>query len=574
MTLSNLQNDPTLVAPSLARGGEHASAHQFARWRRLVAEVKARQTETLRLYRPLPTQEQFHKSMAWERILRGSNRGGKTTPALVEVAWAATGTHPWIPYKKKGLRIFIVGKDQRHIADVFYHKLFRWGAIKIIRNKDTGVFEAYDPFNPDHAARESEAEPSPPLIPKRLIKDMAWESKKDNIWTKCSLYNDNEIYAFPSGGSPPQGADVDFVLMDEEIIHRDWYPEMSMRLLDRKGRFVWSATPQNGNEQLWDLSKEAEDCRGTENPRVEEFTMILRDNPHIDEQQKEIAAAKFKNNPEEYRVRILGEFALQSFKVYPSFHMQVHGINLGRLCGGQIPNDWTHFMACDPGVVRAAALYGACPPPTSHYYTQLGIRLLIYGETYVSDADAKKFAEACEPWLAGKLFQRFIIDSHGAKPRNAGTGMPTIHYYQQEFNAKAYRSVETESGFKWGSDDIMGRVNAVRLGLTIQGGAPAIRVAEGCVPFFEYEIGRYLRKRTKGVVSDEPDYTRDAHLMACLEYLWADSPQWVAPLPLQAQPGGAYLKFKEWEELSRQRSERSAQPFVNLGPGSGMRAAS
>jgi hypothetical protein len=566
-TLLNTMEDPLAVAPDLARSADGFTANRFARLRRLVEETRARKTETLRLYRPLPPQEAFHRSQAWERILRGSNRGGKTTPALMEVAWAATGTHPWINYPKTGLRIFLVGKDQRHIATVFHQKLFRWGAIKIIRDLETGLFVPYDPTNPEHADREKEAEPSPPMIPKRLIKDMAWESKKDNIWSKCTLYNENEIHAFPSGGEPPNGADVDMVLMDEEIIHRGWYPEMSMRLLDRKGRFVWSATPQNGNEQLWDLSKEAEDCKGDPEPRVEEFYMKLADNPHIDTKQKEVAAAKFKHNPEEYRVRILGEFALQSFKVYPSFHMPVHGWKMAQH-GGQIPPDWSLYAAFDPGVQCAAALFGAVPPPQSEWATKYGIKLLLYGEVYVRDSDARKLAIACEPFLSGRLFQRYIIDAHGAKPRNAGTGYSNIHYYRQEFENKGFRSVETDSSFAWGNDNIRARVDAVRMALTIQTGAPALRVAEGCLPFFEYEIGRFLRKRANGLVSDEPDYRKDAHLMACLEYLVADNPQWVEPPPLQERPGRAYEAFKAWKQRALDREQQSDQ-VISLGPGPG-----
>lgn len=566
-----MQYDPTEIAPELARSGDGFTAGKFERLRRLIKETRARKTETLRLYKPLVPQEEFHRSMAWERILRGSNRGGKTTPALMEVAWAATGTHPYINYPKRGMRIFLVGKDQKHIATVFYQKLFRWGAIRMIRNLQTGLFDAVDPNNPEHKAREAEWEPSPPMIPKRLIKDISWESKKDNIWSKCTLYNDNEILAFPSGGEPPNGVDVDLVLMDEEIIHRGWYPEMSMRLLDRKGRFVWSATPQNGNEQLWDLSKEAEECKGQPEPRVEEFYMSLAENPHIDQRQKEVAAEKFKNNPEEYRVRILGEFAIASFKVYPSYNKQVHEFDLHQI-GGQVPRDWTRYLAIDPSVKRAGGLFGACPPPTSEAYRKHGIRILIYDEVVVSECDAKKYVAAVEDKLTGWQFQRFIMDAHGAKPRSAGSGKSTVSYYRDQFEIKNYRSIETDSSFRWGSDNIMGRVQAVRVMLSIQNGQPGLRIAKGCCPIFEYEIGRYLRKRNNGFVAEEPDYRKDADLMACLEYLVADDPQWVEPPPLQAQPGRAYSAFKEWQ--ARAASRKQDQPFINLGPGpGGVRAA-
>src|ERR1043166_1805002 len=43
----------------------------------IIAEVARRRAESLHLYEPLPEQFEFHRSMAPERILVGSNRGGK-----------------------------------------------------------------------------------------------------------------------------------------------------------------------------------------------------------------------------------------------------------------------------------------------------------------------------------------------------------------------------------------------------------------------------------------------------------------------------------------------------------------
>ena len=55
------------------------------------AERKRRGSEGLRLYRPMPSQLDFHASMASERIVRGGNRSGKSMSAFAETASAATG---------------------------------------------------------------------------------------------------------------------------------------------------------------------------------------------------------------------------------------------------------------------------------------------------------------------------------------------------------------------------------------------------------------------------------------------------------------------------------------------------
>ena len=59
-----------------------------------IAELADRQNETLRLYKPMPIQKQFHESRAHIRIIRGGNRSGKTTASMCELAYALMGTHP------------------------------------------------------------------------------------------------------------------------------------------------------------------------------------------------------------------------------------------------------------------------------------------------------------------------------------------------------------------------------------------------------------------------------------------------------------------------------------------------
>src|SRR5260370_35448708 len=72
-----------------------ANYYEQERLRNIIGEVVRRRAEGLRLYEPLPEQERFHQSSYQERLLRGSNRGGKTLPAAVEVARAVTCQDPY-----------------------------------------------------------------------------------------------------------------------------------------------------------------------------------------------------------------------------------------------------------------------------------------------------------------------------------------------------------------------------------------------------------------------------------------------------------------------------------------------
>lgn len=57
-----------------------------------------RQSLALTHYKPSATQQRFHESMAYDRLLTAGGRGGKTTAALVDLSWVALGIHPHRPW--------------------------------------------------------------------------------------------------------------------------------------------------------------------------------------------------------------------------------------------------------------------------------------------------------------------------------------------------------------------------------------------------------------------------------------------------------------------------------------------
>ena len=123
--------------------------------RRILAEVARRETEALRLYRPMATQQAFHESHANERIFYGGNQVGKTLAAAVEVARAITGCDPYGKYPKTDGICYAVGKDGRHIGRVLYKKLFKPGAFQIIKDLETGKWRSALP-GVDDAQRRRE----------------------------------------------------------------------------------------------------------------------------------------------------------------------------------------------------------------------------------------------------------------------------------------------------------------------------------------------------------------------------------------------------------------------------------
>ena len=285
------------------------------RARAALAEILRRQMEGLRLYHPMPIQEAFHKSAARERIVRGANRAGKTLMCALEVAQAVTGQDPLGRFPLKDGICYVVGKDGKHVGQVMYRKLFRAGAYQIIRDRQTGLWRAFNQMDPGDWERRADARPSHPLVPRRFIKDIAWENKKESLPKLIHLVNGWEIHFFSSLGKPPQGSSIDFAWFDEELIDQDWYPEITARLVDRSGYFLWSATPQAGTDQLFALHEEAERQAIFDGPkRIEEFVIRLKDNTHLTAEQK--AEFEAKLSEEERQVRIEGEFVSLQARVF------------------------------------------------------------------------------------------------------------------------------------------------------------------------------------------------------------------------------------------------------------------
>jgi len=483
--------------------------------RRAAARMARRRFDALTLYEPLPIAEGFHESTAPERIVRGSNRAGKTLSAAAEIARAVRGLDPYNKYPKTDGRAFIVGKDLTHIGQVIYKKLFQAGSFKMIPAKDSPLFEAHRPWTVDHCNRANQIKPAPPLIPQREIEETGWENKKENIPSVITMKNGWELAFFSSLGKPPQGTDLDLVWFDEEIVDPAWYVEMSARLLDRSGRFIWSATPQAGSEHLWDLHEMAEEQRSQRRPRVQEYMMTLAANPHISDREKEEFAAKLTNDAD-IQVRIHGEFAIRTFRIYPEFDMGIHGCE-----PFAIPSYWTLYMAVDPGRQVCGVLFLAVPPEGS----EKGDHFYIFDELYIKSCTADEFGQQASRVGRGGGYYTFLIDSREGRKAQTGSGVTIETEYAEALKRYDFSSETTGNGFMWAPDDVNGGIEAVRELLRIRGdGKPKLQIFKGKCPNLEYEFERYKWARQKEVVLDKPAQRND-HLMDCLRYLAIHDPQ-------------------------------------------------
>lgn len=486
-----------------------------------------------------------------ERLVRGANRSGKTTCAAVEFARAVTGQDDRYP-KENGIA-YISGFDGKHLANVMYKLLFRSGAFKIIRDAQTGEWRSFNPSKLEDRLREKDAKPAPPLIPPRLIKNTAWESRKENLPKVVFLANGWEIHFFSSNAKPPRGTQIDLAWFDEEIVDPDWYPEIAARLVDRNGKFIWSATPQANTPQLFELHERAEDqLRLPKDQRTaEEFVFVLADNQHLTDDKKRLLMEKI--SPDEAMVRIHGEFASHGLRVYPEFSEKTHECSWFA-----IPPHYTKYAAIDPGRQVCGVLFAAVPPPEENDH------IYIFDELYIRQCSAEIFAQKMREKCQGIDVEAFIIDHQMGRITETGSGVTVEDQYSdalERLNVKCWR---TGSGFTWGVADPEGGIEAVRPYLRVRSNGPRLLYLADKCDNFRFEMKRYFYERDRdGRPTDKPKVRGAVHLCACLRYIIQDDPVFVGQRKKKPKPGGVYLKAQEL-----MHPKGNGKQALNLGPGS------
>lgn len=562
-----MRKHPKIPPPIIPKAdeGPKLSKHAIDQLKDAQAELAQRRIEALRLYEPMPKQDEFHKCMASERLVIGGNRSGKSACSFVEDARAAVGCDPYGKYPQENGNLVIIGKNWQHIGMVVYPMLFKAGAFRMIRDEETGQWRAFRPTQ--DAARKSESKPAPPLIPPRMIKDMAWVQKNAGYLNKCELNNGWTIYCFSSEGEPPQGFQADLVHIDEDINNERWVGEMQARLADRRGRFVWSAMPHSKNDALLGLSERADKAEedGVKDPIIKKFVLRFLDNAHIDDAEKRKNVERWSAlGPEELRMRAEGEFTTESTLMYPTFNLSVHLFPRSELPAGQVPPDWTRYVAIDPGHAVMATLFAAVPPDEKF--------LLIYDELYIRNANALIWGEQFESKAREQHIYSMIMDMHGGALRDLGSGRLPHELYTEELKKRNIRAQLTGFGFIPGSDDIPARTALVRQMLHIRGdGSTRLKILEGACPNLIREMKRYRKKTTtvngQVFVTDSPQTRGEVHACQTLEYLCAYEPKYHTP-PKTWGPDPWWVKYLSEK---RRREQKSDDGAIYLAPKGALR---
>lgn len=546
-------SSPAFIPPGVSYSEEFTEA-DGVRLRKLLLEAALRRIEALQLYEPLPLQKRFHESMAKERIIRGSNRSGKTVGACVEVARALTGQDPFNRYPKENGIWYSVSKDGNEIGQVMFPKLYRPGAFRIIRDLVTKKWRAFLPNDPEDILRKRESRPAPPLIPRRFVKTIAWEDKKKGVPSKVTLTNGWEHYFYSSNAAPTHGTAIDGANFDEEISNTEWYSEVAARLVDKSGWFIWSATPQAGTDELYRLHLRAQEPQ-EDPPLIEEFEALIDDNEFIGELDKRSFASKLSE--EELSVRIGGQFGILSFKVFPEFSITLHGCPRF-----PIPDNWTRYAAIDPGRQVCAGLFLAIPDPEDEFHRDF---VYLFDELYIKNCDAEIFGERMAQKVGHYQFEDFLIDHQYGRMREAGSGEAIEELYARALAKRRVACRSQGSGFTWAVAEPSAGVEASRLWLRPRDGKPPrLKVMVDALPNFLNEIKyyRYTREKVRGVwlPTNKPEGRGPVHLMACWRYLVQSNPIWVEP----PERKSVETPIQRYLRLERERNHQGS--YVRLGP--------
>lgn len=520
----------------------------LAKRRRLSAmlnELSKRQCDHLSLYEPLAKAEEFHKDNTPEVILIAGHRAGKSQAVMTEIARAVSGRDPYKKYRERDGVCYLVGISERELAGVFYKKLFRSDPmICMVRDPETTLWRSVRPWEEWDNANRSLWRPMPPLIPPRMIQEVAWANKAKRVPRMVRLTTGWELHFFTAGSTSPRGVAIDIGVFDEEVTSQLWYEEIAARLTDRRGRFLWSTTPQAGSEPLLNLYLRT--LKDPEGKHVKMFKFHMDDNPYVGEEEKERLKQKYRGNELAWKVRIEGEFASLSIRIFGELDCRgPHGVD-----PFTIPPTWTRYATIDPGNDVCCILFSAKPPPDDPF----GDHLVFYDELYLHNCNADVFASALKKKMNGANFEDFYIDHQMGRQTEIGTGKTVEQQYIESMRRLRIRCNRRGTDFTWGSNDPNGRIEATKLKLQIREcGTPYIKVFRNTLHNFEAEVMRYQwKKNAQGYVIEKPAASHKYHAMDTFTMTVAADPQYVPPKKGDAPLTPGQKMHEKIKELDKQ----------------------
>jgi hypothetical protein len=582
------------------------------RFAELAQEADKRAREALVCYRPFGNQDACHRSKAFEKIIIGGKRAGKSVVAAHEFGALVTGMpiigvdgipiprlHP-VSTKTDPLIYWMIGWDLKHIGQTLHKLLFQpgmGGTLRVIQDLEGGPYRIWNRASPEDQARKAQSKLAEPIIPERMIERFVWDSNSSNLFEFVELTNGAKIYAYPSSArNPKQGDAVSGIWVDEDIQFYSHLSEWQDRLTDLNGWFMWSVWPHQQNPAIEELIDRAEEQAGDPEPRIESFRLRMTDNPFIADSNKQNALERM-GDAENVARRNDGDLGLDSLMMYeyipavhaiepvrpgevvatsanPKDYLRIHLNRYGRL-----PAEWTRYLIIDPSFTRSAC-HSYVVPPLEHEGIQFENTAILEWELIAKQCKPSALATALRSKMLGITYEAFVMDKAIGRQTRVGMDDTVFQAYAKEFAKQGISSRQTHSGFIPGCNVPSTCFRAVRdLMDSTEHGRPTIYFVRDQCPETIREFTTYRKKRIEmaGEVTmlDEPKNPRKHDCMAALQYFAA----FIAPLftqnrayipPLPAGMGGSSA-YRYAQKILKKESQREDSfnfvGYVHMGPG-------
>jgi hypothetical protein len=391
------------------------------------------------------------------------------------------------------------------------------------------------------------------------------------------MINGWEILALYSAGDPSQaqGFDVDLYHIDEDTANIGWYEEAVGRTAMTKGKIRWTALPHSKNDDILNMMQRAEEEAHLPNPSTISLRASMFDNPYYPKESRDSNMKIWASQGEDVlRKRAYGELVMDSLLMYPTFSKYIHNtryeehtrnhevLRIWEDNNGTPPRSWCLSMIVDPGHTICAVLFVATPPPA------LGDFRFFFNELYLHKCDAEMFGIEVEKKIKNCQYERFIIDAHGGRLTDFGSGITPQRQYELQLRKRNLVANSTSSYFINGSDDVPGREQMLREWLRVRDdGLPKVLVDIDKCPNFIREIDRFKKKQqrfgSQMIVLDEANRRAACHLVECAEYAAAHGLEYVAPRKTAVHNSWVTQVLKERKVRAQQRWARGAGATKN-----------
>jgi len=447
----------------------------------ILNELTERSNSVFHQYEPQAGQTEFHRSLAYIRLLFGGNQSGKSRGAAQEAAYWFTHEHPHRPIPDRPCVIWIISTEYRTIYAGVYRHLMN-------------------------------------IIPSWHIDRFGPKIQGTEIHSFIKSIRGDEIHFISAKGASEarqkfQAAALDLVVIDEEIEDYIW-DELQARMISTGGCFVIAATLVESYDWIVTLEKRGEQGDAD----VFLARLLTHNNKYADDRQVKRLMNMWDTDTQ--HVRIYGKSARASGLIYRNFS-KAHLID-----PFPIPFEWPRWHAYDPGFRIAAGLWVTVTPKG---------QIIIYREVYEQNAELPDLMNQFKFLERDEIIDRKIIDDkHGSRLITGDVGvLEQCAMYYHRYYTPAQKQVhagieECRKALKL--DDIEGdyfyQVDHTLLQLPKRNRILIFNNLEN----FKNEISQYRYKtirdhKDRNEPVDQPVKRRD-HLMDCWRYIMMARPEY------------------------------------------------